>query len=66
MDCQKKSQMARMKKNTKRTHSYPFSSVNLEMTVPKVKSDLLMNAPSFRRSTSVEAFSDPAKSIRFN
>lgn len=46
--------------------TYPFSSVNLEMTVPRVKSDLLMKAPSLRRSSFDEAFSDPAKSIKFS
>jgi hypothetical protein len=36
------------------------------MTVPRVKSDLLMKAPSLRRSSFEVAFSDPAKSIKFS
>lgn len=46
--------------------SYPFSSVSFAMTVPRVSSDLLMKAPSLRRSMSADAFSDPARSIRFS
>jgi len=40
-------------------------SLSLAMTVPRVSSDLLMNAPSFCRSMLLVLFSLPAKSIRF-
>lgn len=46
-------------------NSYGISLVSLEITFPKVSRLLLIYAPSFRRSTSVATFSDPAKSIKF-
>jgi hypothetical protein len=42
-----------------------LSSVSLAMTVPNVKRDLLMYAPSRRLSADEAAFSEPARSIRF-
>jgi len=38
--------------------------VRREMTVPRVRSDLFMYAPSLRRTSCVEAFSLPARSIK--
>ena len=43
---------------------FPWFSVNLEITFPSVRSDLLMNDPSFLLSRLLENFSLPAKSIR--
>jgi hypothetical protein len=42
-----------------------LASLSLPMTVPRVRSDLLMNDPSLRRSSCPVADSLPARSIRF-
>ena len=38
-------------------------AVSREITVPRVRRDLFMNAPSFRLKSSMDAFSLPARSI---
>lgn len=43
-----------------------LGSVSLDMTVARVRSDLLMKAPSLARFASVVALSDPARSIRLS